>query len=348
MIYDLFLVSNKSVNKETWSLFKQRFPNAQLLENVNSFDQIKSRAFTKMFWVVWDDIVVRDDFDFSYVATKWDLEYIHVFKNGNHFNGVCLFPKNTKISNKEFKFRFFLNKKEIDIHASDPVSVGANFDIIFISYFETNADENWHTLKSKFPRAKRIDKIKGIHQAHIEAAKIATTEMFWVVDGDAQIVETFNFDFSDPEKHTVYVWRSKNPVNDLEYGYGGVKLLPTEMTLNMDLSKPDMTTSISNQFKSMPEVSNITKFNTDPFNSWKSAFRECCKLASKVIDRQDDNETVERLRVWASTGSDEDALAGAIAGSNYGTTYKDNLEALKLINDFDWLKEQFNARCIEN
>lgn len=344
MIYDLFYISLEQVNEQNWLEFKSRFPNAQLIENVSSFDEIKIKSFTKMFWVVWDDIKIRDTFDFSYRATKWDLEYVHVFKNGNHFNGVCLFPKNTKISNKEFKFRFFINKKEIDIVASDPRNIGSSFDIVFISYFESNADENWHKLKSRFPRAMRVDKVKGIHQAHIEAAKLCSTEMFWVVDGDAQLVETFNFNYSDPEKYTVYVWKSINPVNGLEYGYGGVKLLPTEMTLNMDLTKPDMTTSISNQFKSVPEVSNITAFNTDPFNSWKSAFRECVKLASKVIDRQDDNETAIRLRRWCTVGSDLDAIAGAIAGQEYGTKYKDNIEALRKINDFDWLQEQFDAR----
>ena len=31
------------------------------------------------------------------------------------------------------------------------------------------------------------------------------------------------------------------------------------------------------------QVSNITAFNTDPFNTWRSAFRECTKLASAII-----------------------------------------------------------------
>ena len=142
----------------------------------------------------------------------------------------------------------------------------------------------------------------------------------------------------------VHVWRSRNPVNDLEYGYGGVKLLPKRLTQNMDISKPDMTTSISSLFKAMPEVSNITAFNTDPFNTWKSAFRECCKLASKTIDRQNDEETNHRLEVWCTTGTDENAIAGALAGRAYGTENKDNPDALKKINDFDWLKEQFDGR----
>jgi hypothetical protein len=221
-----------------------------------------------------------------------------------------------------------------------------SYDIIFISYQEPNADENFVKLKARFPRAQRVHGVKGIHQAHIAAAKKSFTKMFWVVDGDAEIVDTFNFDYvADAwSQECVHVWRSINPVNGLEYGYGGVKLLPKALTAKMDITKPDMTTSISSLFKAIDEVSNVTKFNTDPFNSWKSAFRECVKLSSKIIDRQDDTETVLRLSRWCTVGSDLDAIAGAVAGQKYGTTHKDDVEALKKINDFDWLQEQFNAR----
>jgi hypothetical protein len=130
----------------------------------------------------------------------------------------------------------------------------------------------------------------------------------------------------------------------LEYGNGGVKLLPRKLTLDMDVNSADMTTSISTKFKIVDEVSNITAFNTDPFNSWKSAFRECCKLASRVIDRQNDNETQIRLDRWCTIGSDLDAIAGAIAGREYGTTHTGDIDALKKINDFVWLKEKFDAR----
>lgn len=224
------------------------------------------------------------------------------------------------------------------------------YDIIYISYNEPNADVNFAKLKERFPYAQRVHGVKGIHQAHIAAAKKAFTKMFWVVDADAEILPSFNFDYvvSDYDLENVHVWRSRNPVNGLEYGYGGVKLLPKRLTQNMDLSKPDMTTSISTLFKAMPEVSNITAFNTDPFNSWKSAFRECVKLASKTIDRQNDDETTDRLDVWCTVGTDQDVLAGAQEGRWYGLENKDNPEALKLINDFDWLKERFDARRIEN
>jgi hypothetical protein len=108
-----------------------------------------------------------------------------------------------------------------------------------------------------------------------------------------------------------------------------------------------MTTSISSKFRAVKSLSNITAFNTDPFNTWKSAFRECTKLSSKVIDRQVNNETAQRLETWCSTGKDnafgEYAIAGAIAGRSYGYDNAKNVEALKKINDFDWLLEKFQS-----
>jgi len=219
------------------------------------------------------------------------------------------------------------------------------YDIVFISYNEPNADKNWERLSSRFPLAKRVHGVKGIHQAHIVAAKKCFTNMFWVVDGDAVILDTFDFSYKTKLQDTVHVWRSRNPINDLEYGNGGVKLLPRHMTINMDVTKPDMTTSISTKFKPVLEVSNITAFNSDPFNTWKSAFRECCKLSSKIIDRQKTDETQTRLSAWCTKGATrtygEYALAGARAGAMYGASNSNDIDALKLINDFNWLKTKF-------
>jgi len=221
------------------------------------------------------------------------------------------------------------------------------YDIIFISYKEPNADENFGKLKQRFPYAHRVDGVNGIHQAHTVAAKKSFTKMFWVVDADAIVLDTFNFDHvvSEYDLENVHVWRSLNPVNGLEYGYGGVKLLPKSLTMNMDLSKPDMTTSISPFFKAMPAVSNITAFNTDPFNSWKSAFRECVKLSSGTIDRQKDNETAQRLHTWCTVGIDQPfgkyVLEGANAGKLYGEQHRGDLSTLSMINDFRWLEQQF-------
>ena len=222
------------------------------------------------------------------------------------------------------------------------------YDIVFISYNEPDADENFARLKERFPIAKRVHGVKGIHQAHIEAAKRCFTKMFWIVDGDARIEDDFDFSHSVSkyDLDVVHVWRSRNPINDLVYGYGGVKLFPRKMTINMDTTSTDMTTSISDKFKAMPEVSNITAFNTDGFSTWKSAFRECAKLASKTIRNQNTDETDARLSIWCGTkGRDQPygdyAIQGARAGRKFAIA---NPDKLNLINNFDWLKEQFDEQ----
>jgi hypothetical protein len=226
------------------------------------------------------------------------------------------------------------------------------YDIVYISYKEINAEQNWKRLKEDFPTAKRVHGVKGIHQAHIAAAKKCFTKMFWIVDADARIVDDFNFNYEVPDHQLdhVHVWRSQNPINDLVYGYGGIKLFPRQATIDMDISKPDMTTSITNKFKSMPEISNITQYNISPFETWKSAFRECAKLSAKIIDRQKDDETNARLKIWTTVGSDRDfgeyAIQGAIQGKKYGEKHTQSPQDLRRINDFEWLQEQFDAANI--
>lgn len=220
----------------------------------------------------------------------------------------------------------------------------AAFDIVFISYNELNADENYARLKERFPLAKHVKGVAGIHQAHIEAAKRSFTPMFWVVDADAIILDTFNFNYqlTKEEYDIVHVWRSRNPVNGLEYGYGGVKLLPKKLTLNMDTSSTDMTTNISPRFKAMEEISNITAFNTDAFSTWRSAFRECCKLAVN-----NNTESLERLDTWCTLNDTVPygfyAYSGALAGRDYGEKNASNKEALSKINDFTWLEVRWLA-----
>ena len=213
------------------------------------------------------------------------------------------------------------------------------YDIIFISYNELDADDNFNSLKERFPLAKRVHGVKGIHQAHIVAAKKSFTRMFWVVDADAVILNSFNFDYkvSDSELDVVHVWRSINPINNLSYGYGGVKLLPKQLTINMDTTTTDMTMNISSKFKAVDEISNITAFNTDAFSTWRSAFRECCKLT--VINNE---ESLARLAVWNKLNENAPygfyAYSGALTGRTYGEKNASNKEALSKVNDFTWLE----------
>jgi len=323
--------------------------------NYKEYQQALESASTEMFWMIPRDVVINDDFDFDFTFqfnNKYDKQINHVFLNDKYYDGVFLTPKHLKISEREIFHRFLIDKKEYPIQASKPKP----FDIIFISYNEKNADENYENLKSKFPRSKRVHGVKGIQNAHIEAAKLSETDSFWVVDADAIIEEDFDFTIDYIPYYdrigrinlnkTVHVWMSKNPINDLVYGYGGVKLLPKRLTMNMDIHNPDMTTSISDSFKIMHKVSNTTGFNVDEFSTWRSAFRECAKLASRVIDRNYEEETDEWLYVWCNVGKDRPfgkyAIHGARLGKQFGEEHMQDPAGLNLINDYQWLKDQFD------
>tara|TARA_B100000965_G_scaffold57720_2_gene43943 strand:- start:10232 stop:10936 length:705 start_codon:yes stop_codon:yes gene_type:complete len=232
-------------------------------------------------------------------------------------------------------------------------------DVIQISYHEPFADDNFELLQLFAPHAKRVQGVTGIFNAHKAAAEIAETSYFYVVDADAIMDEQFDFRFVPnkqkeaypgvPETDCVFVWRSRNPINDLLYGYGGAKLFKRNAMLEAEAWSIDMTTTLGCPFVPKFQISNITAFNTDPFNAWKSAFRECSKLSSSIIPNNDNTDNEYRLKVWQTKGADrpfgEDAILGAKQGAEFGEEYKMNLEALNKINDFKWLEETYkNAK----
>lgn len=337
------------VNRKEWPIVASEPAKYDIfhVKTYNDYLNALKNSKTEMFWIIPDNVKNYENFDFSLYfnySKTYERTHHHAFLNGDYYDGIFLCSKHSIITKREFDYGFVANKVETGIKASDPKT----FDVVFISYNESNADENYKKLLLKVPNAKRIHGIKGIHNAHREAAKLVSTNMFWIVDGDAEVCDDFNFDYQVPKWDftTVFVWRSVNSVNDLVYGYGGVKLFPTQLTLDMDTNTTDMTTSISKNFKPMNQISNVTVFNTDPFSTWKSAFRECVKLSSKIIDRQKNTETENRLLVWKTTGLDKPhgiySVKGAEMGEEFGIKFKEDKEQLKKINDFDWLYEVFN------
>ena len=240
-------------------------------------------------------------------------------------------------------------------------------DVFFLSYNEPYADENYARLKEKVPNARRVNGIKGFAAAHQECARRSFTNNFYVVDSDAVIVDDFDFSFTPskyntwwytPESEFICVWSSINPINDLIYGHGGVKILPKQPLIGVDKDVIDFTTGFGLKTKVFDKVSNITAFDYDEFNTFRSAFRECAKLSSKLTNRElknklDDNEIIKlnneaehRLNVWTTVGADrhygEYCIKGAIQGKKYGKKFFNDVEKLKLINDYEWMRNEFN------
>lgn len=219
------------------------------------------------------------------------------------------------------------------------------FDVIFLSYDEPKAEQRWQELKQQVPWAKRVNGVDGIPHAHVAAAKLANTEMFYVVDADAEII---NFDWkykpNKQQRKCVHVWRSYNPVNGLIYGYGGLKLFPKQTVLAVDPDNYiDFTTSVGEHMIVMQQCTTITHFNTSEFDAWKAAFRECAKLASNTFRKGKNEQNAQRLNHWCTkTLPDAEYKDAVLRGAAQGKAYAETGD-LKNINNYQWLLEQYKT-----
>ena len=215
-------------------------------------------------------------------------------------------------------------------------------DIVFLSYDEPDAEKKWEKLKSKFPRAKRVKGIAPRTRAYHAAAEMSETDYFFAVFPTIELDDSFDFNFQpDRLKNPChYIFNCKNPVNGLEYGHRAVILYNKHLALLTVYPGLDFTLSQSHEV--VPILCGTSHFNITPEISWRVAFREVIKLYAM-------KPTVEsryRLKKWCELGKGNYALLvqkGALDAVAYYEENKNNLDALKLSYELDWLKEKFKT-----
>ena len=111
-----------------------------------------------------------------------------------------------------------------------------DFDIVFLAYDEPRREEFWLDLQSKYPQARRVQGVKGLDGGCKAAVTAGHTDHVIVVDGDC-IVDPAFFDLSIDEDllraDTRIDWPSRNVVNGVVSGNGGIKCWPKRMALTM-------------------------------------------------------------------------------------------------------------------
>ncbi len=232
---------------------------------------------------------------------------------------------------------------------SEPQQSSELLDIIFISFDESNSDKNWLDLKHRFPRAKRVHGVKGIAQAHKQAASRSDTHFFFVVDGDNKIVSDFNFlaPKGPLDENSLYVYRCRNPLTDLTYGYGAVKIYNKSLLLSVENEKfVDLATTVTSRYCIINQVASETYFFNTPEEAWRGAFRECFKLAGSLIERQKSDETIARLEAWCDFESPLRNADWARLGANQARELaRQGLVDACQVNDFEWLERYFNEHA---
>jgi hypothetical protein len=240
--------------------------------------------------------------------------------------------------------------------------------VIYISYDESNCEENWNDLQVKVPWAQRVHGVKGSDNAHKAAANLSETERFISIDAD-NIVNPQFFDMSldfdhDKFKGKAISWASQNYINGLEYGNGGIKCWPKEYVLNMNTHENAKSDDIRNQvefcwedsYVQMANQYSVTCPNGSPGQAFRAGFREGVKMSLSQGLKVNSNNfktsiwigNYKRLITWCSVGADVENGLWAIYGARLGC-YMTNLTDWDYINvrDFDYLNHLFNQQKVK-
>ena len=241
------------------------------------------------------------------------------------------------------------------------------FDIIFISYDEPNADINYADLCDKAPWAKRVHGVKGSDHAHKAAANLSDTDWLITVDADNIVDPKFfdlDLDMSDP-KIQVYGWCGRNKINGLRYGNGGIKIWKKDFILNMktheasesDRARVDF--CWEDGYRNFPVVYSDSIITGSPFQAWRAGFREGVKMTLKdgvkvpAMELQDHIwwHNIHRLRMWSTVGAHEINGIYAVLGARMGTWMTNCTDWNYVdVRDFEILRNIYNdeVKSIEN
>ncbi len=239
----------------------------------------------------------------------------------------------------------------------------SEYDVIYISYDEPNADRNYADLCNKIPWAKRIHGIKGSDAAHKAAAELSDTDRFITIDGDnvltgkflnqvIEIEDTYNFD------NCVISWPSYNIINGLMYGNGGIKCWPKHVVQNMRTHENAPDDNVKSQIdfcwdleylpldKAFSEIHN----NGSALQAWRAGFREGVKMSLEQGQRVKHLKDVwpgnyQRLGIWAMVGADVAHGMWSILGARQGCymTHCTDWDFIQ-VRDFDYLNSFFSEQ----
>jgi len=234
-----------------------------------------------------------------------------------------------------------------------------DIDIIYLSYDEPNADENYADLLKKAPWAKRVHGVEGSDAAHKACAELAETERFITVDGDNKIYADFleqEIDFKQHPymKNAVLSWCGYNVINGLMYGNGGLKCWPKDVVLNMKTHEASESNDIAAQVEfcwnldyiQMNSCYSKVYNNATPAQAWRAGFREGVKMCLdrgrkfNSITFKDEVywQNLHRLMIWQMVGADVEHGMWAIYGARLGCvmTNLENWDYVQ-VRDFKYL-----------
>lgn len=323
-------------------------------------DQSVSRILNPVVYYETDDLigVVKNyNFEFPYAAFSNQIdksvpiydpclwsEKDRSIESFTRSNSVCIVPRDVKTHLRTQLYDYpYINKTKNNTFASQLQ------DVVFISYDEPDADQNWAILQARCPHAQRIHGVAGMELALEAAADLSSTPWYYAVFAKTRLDEQFDFsfvpDYMQQPKH--YIFNCRNTTNGLEYGHMGIVLYNCNGIKQVNRCGDfGLDYTLSFPHESVPILSCHGDFATTPYHAWRTAFRETAKLAHF----ESQTPTVEgayRLGRWlkkAKGANAEWCLKGAHDGYEFFETTQGDLAALKQSFKWEWLRSYFKQR----
>ena len=240
-----------------------------------------------------------------------------------------------------------------------------DYDVVYLSYDEPNAEKNYADLLTKIPWAKRVHGVEGSDAAHKACARVSETQRLTIIDGDNIIKpEIINKEIELVENADistcVFSFAAENVINGLIYGNGGVKNWDKDLILNMRThenadpsnSKTQVDFCWDINYLQLSSCMRYVHNNATPHQAWRAGFREGVKMSllegskptkDKPFDKQVHWKNYHRLVTWMNVGSDVDNGLWAIYGARLGC-YMTNCTDWDFTNvrNFEYLNSLFN------
>ena len=268
--------------------------------------------------------------DIDYEPSLWKKRNLHAFTQSG---SVLLVPRDCKQHFKDqfYDYPYILRHTDYNIEEKP-------LDVVYLSNGEKNADKNWFLLKASCPRAKRIDGVTGRAQAYKACAEVSETPWFFNVFAKCRVESNFDFnwqpDWLQGPKH--WIFHSRNPVNGLEYGHMGIIAYHKQMVL--DATEWGLDFTLSARHGVVPVVGSVAEFNTSPYETWRTAFREGIKLYL-----QTDVESRYRYEQWC-TVAEGDYAEWSLEGARYAKVFVDSENDLQQTFEWRFLEEFFDSK----